>query len=180
MGSRKPSIFDIAVPSKAGHFRIVSHNSTVRFSTYFLFPIVSLTAVFFTSCSSTNTLENLSESEMHFVQVVKPLFEHRCSHCHYDGHAYADLDVTNAESVLRGDLLGKAFIVAGSPEKSLLFRALTQPGTHPKAMPGDGWGLTTAQVQQIKAWIETGAEWPPGRAGTIKKRELRVETEGDL
>lgn len=147
---------------------------------FFSTAITVMAAAFFSSCSITDDQGDLSESERHFVQVVKPLFEHRCSQCHFDGHTPANLNVTDSTSVLQGDFLGKPFIVTGAPEKSLLFRALTQSGMHPKAMPGDGWGLTTAQVQQVRAWITSGAQWPSGRAGKIKRRELRVETEGDL
>lgn len=136
---------------------------------------------FVVSCQAPPSQEPLSVNETLFVSHVKPVLEHRCSHCHNSERPMAALNVLSREIVLTGkSIKGQRFVTAGTPDQSLIFLALTQPQSHPGVMPGDGWGLTEAETQQFEAWIRGGAEWPTGSAGKLKKREYRVETEGDL
>jgi len=47
-------------------------------------------------------------------------------------------------------------------------------------MPGDGWGISQAQVDAVRAWIAEGAPWPEGRSGQLRRKPLRVDRDDFL
>lgn len=112
-----------------------------------------------------------------FREEVKPLFSHRCAHCHNDQKPAAGLNFQDRKSVV--DPAGR-FVVPGQPERSRVYLAVTQPNTHPSTMPGDGWGITEQQTKALELWIRKGAPWPSGLAGKIRPKSYRVELDDYL
>ncbi|MGI9242959.1 MAG: c-type cytochrome domain-containing protein [Verrucomicrobiales bacterium] len=115
---------------------------------------------------------SLVSGEEAFTTTVKPLFESRCVWCHRDGKALAGLNLQDREASLDSAL---RFIVPGHPDQSRIYRAVTLEAAHPNTMPGDGWGITQSQKDALHAWIITGAPWPEGPEGEIKKKSYRVD-----
>ena len=111
-----------------------------------------------------------------FQTHVRSVLEHRCAHCHHPGKALAGLNVLDRDLVLGP----QSFVVPGDPKASRLWVAIDSPETHPRVMPGDGWGLGDRQKQAFKDWIATGAEWPEGPTGALQKKEYTVELEDGL
>ena len=107
-----------------------------------------------------------------FTSVVKPLFESRCVWCHGNAKALAGLNLQDRQASLDNAL---RFIVPGQPDESRIYRAVTLEAAHPNTMPGDGWGITQSQKDALHAWIITGAPWPEGPEGQIKKKPYRVD-----
>lgn len=113
-----------------------------------------------------------SPAEEAFFTTVKPLIESRCVWCHSNRKPSAGLNFEDRGSTLA---TGSAFIVAGKPEESRIYRAVTLESAHPRVMPGDGWGITAAQGTAIKDWILGGAPWPDDRSARIKRKPYRVD-----
>ena len=131
------------------------------------------------SCTTTGTPDARSSQpgQAAFATSVKPLFEHRCVHCHSDAKPLAGLNLQDRSGTLAPE---RRFIVPGKPEESRLYRAVTLENAHPNVMPGDGWGITGEQEAALKAWIAEGAPWPEGRSGRIRKKSYRIETDDYL
>jgi len=143
--------------------------------------LLSLSAMSFVmvNCAGLKNESKITSAEAlsEFETNVKPLFEHRCVWCHNDRDSKAGLNLQNRDIVFNSK---SGFVVAGKPERSLLYTAI---GRHPqelKAMPADGWKITNKQAQAIRDWIAGGAPWPEGSEGEIKKRNYRVDLDDYL
>ncbi len=100
-----------------------------------------------------------------FEKSVRPLLEERCIECHSaaKGKTKGGLALDNAAAVLKGGETGPA-LVAGAPEKSLLFKAVTYSDPDLK-MPPDNKRLSPEQVAILQEWVRGGAYDP--REGRI-------------
>jgi cytochrome c553 len=87
-----------------------------------------------------------------FQQKVAPILNVHCTNCHGAQIQRGRLDLRSEESTLKGGSRG-AVVVAGEPEKSLLYRLaahLDEP-----AMPLGGEKLSAADLATIAEWIKT-------------------------
>ncbi len=91
----------------------------------------------------------------YFETQVRPLLQQNCLGCHGVGSTLGSLDLRTRASALKGGTRGAAF-VAGSAEKSLLYKLVT--GTRAPVMPPNK-KLTPNQIQVLKTWIDNGANW---------------------
>jgi len=99
-----------------------------------------------------------ADDQADFSQGVARILEQRCLRCHSTGHAQGGLSFSTKEEFLKGGDSGAA-VMAHRPEDSSLLDQIT--GDAP-AMPAEGAPLTTAEVEQIRRWIASGAKWPDG------------------
>jgi hypothetical protein len=92
-----------------------------------------------------------------FEKSVRPLLEERCIECHSaaKGKTKGGLALDNRAAVLKGGDTGPA-LVAGSPEKSLLVKAVTYSDPDLK-MPPDDKRLSPEQVAILQEWVRGGA-----------------------
>jgi hypothetical protein len=91
-------------------------------------------------------------SEIDFDRQVAPILASRCLECHSGNEPKGKLDLSRAKTALSGGESG-AVIVAGEPEKSLLWQRIEaeeMPPKHP---------LSAAERGTFKAWIAAGAKW---------------------
>ncbi len=140
--------------------------------------VAAITAAACTSCTTTSSPGRAqAPGEIAFQRSIRPLLEHRCVHCHSDKKPLAGLNFQDRDGTLDP---AKKFIVPGQPENSRFYHAVTRENAHPRVMPGDGWGITAEQKAAFKTWISDGAPWPKGRAGRIRKKTYRVDTEDYL
>ncbi len=104
-----------------------------------------------------------SEADALFVRRIAPLLHDKCLACHGNDEAKikGGLDLrTLAETLLGGDS-AKPALVAGQPEKSPLYLAVTRTHEDWEAMPPkEADRLSAEQVAWIKEWISAGAPWP--------------------
>ncbi len=109
------------------------------------------------------------------------VLEQRCVSCHNPARKKSDLDLTTRATALRGGSKGPA-IVPGAPDDSLLTELIEH--TRKPHMPLREAKLDAAEVQTLRAWIATGAEYArplvvPKNAGAEQGTgELQV-TEAD-
>ena len=101
-----------------------------------------------------------------FENEIRPVLIETCFRCHGDTKNAGELRVDSREALLTGGDSGPA-IVPGSPESSLLIKAIRR---HPdvSAMPPEKEKtLRPEQVAAFENWIRAGAHWPT----TTKKFE---------
>jgi hypothetical protein len=132
------------------------------------------------SCNAldkTNPAAESGATPVAFGAQIKPIFERRCVRCHNSKTPNAGLDLQDRQSVFDSLHPGSRehFLVPREPRKSLIYKAVTQPSTHPNMMPGDGWGLNAEQEQHLYQWIKEGAFWPHGFRGSLRAKKLRVD-----
>ncbi|QDU30436.1 Planctomycete cytochrome C [Anatilimnocola aggregata] len=97
------------------------------------------------------------------------LFARHCVTCHNTSDPKAGLDLSQAESALKGGDSGTV-IVAGKPSDSLLLERIADGSMPPEH---DGRRLTGDEVSAVKSWIEQGAAWPATK--TLSQFEFTTE-----
>jgi mono/diheme cytochrome c family protein len=104
-----------------------------------------------------------SEAESLFVRRVWPLMQDKCLACHGKDEAKikGGLDLrTLAETLIGGDS-GKPALVAGKPDESPFYLAITRTHDDWEAMPPkENDKLMPEQVAYVRDWIAAGAPWP--------------------
>ena len=122
---------------------------------YFPVPLVLLLA--FVAPVTADQAEDL------FVRRIAPLLQEKCMACHGNDEAKikGGLDMRSLASSLKGGESNKPALVAGRPEHSPLYLAITRQHDDWEPMPPkDADKLNLEQVGWIKEWIVKGAPWP--------------------
>jgi hypothetical protein len=104
--------------------------------------------------------ESSSKTEAFFNTKIRPVMTRACLPCHSATKVRGGLRLDTRARLLEGGDRGPA-IVPGSPEKSLLIRALRHQDEDLKMPPGKP--LTAGVVQDFITWIKAGAAWPDGQ-----------------
>jgi mono/diheme cytochrome c family protein len=107
------------------------------------------------------------EPPVDFVKQIKPILADRCVECHNSETLFGELNLQNRALAFRKRFPGGPAIVAGAPEKSMLYLALTLPPKDKKAMPATGHRIPKDEVNLILRWIKEGAKWPEGKEGVV-------------
>jgi len=114
-----------------------------------------------------------AKAESLFVRRVAPLFHEKCLACHGQEEAKikGGLDLRTLAATLKGGDSGKPAVVAGKPEASPLYLAVTRTHDDWEPMPPkEADKLCAEQIAWIKDWIAGGAPWPDdARAQAIAK-----------
>ena len=100
----------------------------------------------------------LSESESHYLKVVRPIFEKQCLRCHGEKQR-GGLQIHQRDNLLAGGESGEPAIVPGKPQQSLLFQLVTAQNDEHR-MPPEGDGLSANEQAAIKAWIKHKSPMP--------------------
>ncbi|MEO8126008.1 MAG: PSD1 and planctomycete cytochrome C domain-containing protein [Bryobacteraceae bacterium] len=90
-----------------------------------------------------------------FEMRVRPVLAKNCFACH-TGSKMGGLEMRSRESLLKGGKSGPA-VTSGDPDHSLLVQAIRQQGE--LKMPPQG-RLKDEEIEQIAAWVKSGAVWP--------------------
>ena len=95
-----------------------------------------------------------------YLREVKPILAQKCFACHGALKQQSSLRLDNAAMIRTGGDSGPA-MVAGKPDKSLLFHRVSAADTQERMPPeGEGERLDPRQLDLIKRWIEQGAQAP--------------------
>lgn len=125
---------------------------------------------------ATTILHAADEQPVDFVKQIKPILADRCVECHNSETLLGELNLQSRELAFRKRKAGPA-IVPGSPEKSMLYLALTLPAKDKKAMPATGHRIPKDEVATIRQWIVEGAKWPEGKDGAISVQRKKAKKE---
>jgi mono/diheme cytochrome c family protein len=94
-----------------------------------------------------------------FFEQIAPIFERRCFSCHNDRDRKGGLSLESAEALGKGGDSGEV-VWAGDPESSYLLELIV-PVDGRAAMPKNADPLTAAEIEAVRRWIASGAQWPP-------------------
>ncbi|MDI1314844.1 c-type cytochrome domain-containing protein [Prosthecobacter sp.] len=122
-----------------------------------------------TACTQPPVSKN--EREHYFLTQVKPVLQEHCMQCHNGSLPPPALNFTSKATAFKRSASGRDYILPGDPDCSLLISAVQRGGTHPKMMPRTEVSLTEDQIGALREWIEDGAYWPEGAAGTLKAQK---------
>jgi mono/diheme cytochrome c family protein len=96
-------------------------------------------------------------SNSFYAQHIDPIFAENCVSCHGSSKTQGGLRLDSFAELMRGGKGGDV-IVAGSPEKSVLFQRITFQTSNKHFMPAEGKPpLSAQQITWIRAWIQQGA-----------------------
>jgi Protein of unknown function (DUF1549)/Protein of unknown function (DUF1553)/Planctomycete cytochrome C len=101
-----------------------------------------------------------TEAVTFFETKIRPLLVEKCFACHGESVQKGGLRLNTRAGLLTGGM-GGAVVVAGKPDESALIKAVHYEGA--LKMPPSG-KLTSAQIDDLTAWVKMGAVWPEARA----------------
>src|SRR5581483_6747103 len=93
-----------------------------------------------------------------FQRDIAPILSQKCVNCHGPAQQMSGLNLSTADSLRTGGAHGPV-VVPGKSGESRLYRRIT--GQEQPAMPFGG-KLTDAEINALKAWIDSGAHWEGG------------------
>ncbi len=103
------------------------------------------------------------EAERLFASRIWPLISEKCLACHGapGKKVLGGLDLGTQAGALKGGARGKPSLVAGKPEASPFYLAVTRKHERWPAMPPkENDRLTPQQLEEVRRWIAAGAPWP--------------------
>ena len=110
--------------------------------------------------------EAASVEQLQFFETkIRPLFIQHCVKCHGDEKQEGELRLDSPVSVMRGGASGNT-VVAGSPETSLLVKALRYQDEALQMPPPPNKKLDERQIADVMRWVKAGAVMPRGE-GTV-------------
>jgi hypothetical protein len=107
-----------------------------------------------------------------FESDVAPILIRRCLECHQSSNPSGNLDLTTSTSVLKGGDSGPV-IVAGKEDASFLVQRILA-SEMPPPVRGVTQTLPAEEVQILKDWISSGAEFPTERKLDLYERTTDV------
>jgi hypothetical protein len=114
--------------------------------------------------SSTAVVAEDNSAELLFVHRIAPLMQEKCLACHGadEKNIKSGLDLRNPAGLLKGGDSKKTAVVAGQPEQSPIYLAVTREHTESwePMPPKQADKLSAEQIGWIKTWISGGAPWP--------------------
>lgn len=102
-------------------------------------------------------------AEQLFVRRVMPMMQDKCLACHGkdENKIKGGLDLRTWDSLLLGGDSAEPSVVAGKPEQSPFYLAITRRHDEWEPMPPkENDALTPEQIAYVKDWIAAGAPWP--------------------
>jgi mono/diheme cytochrome c family protein len=110
-------------------------------------------------------------TEVHFVRRILPLLTEKCLACHGADPQQLEgsLDLTSRKAVLAGGDSEQPSVLPGKPDQSPLYLAAARMSEDWSAMPPkEAEKLTKQQLEWLRQWIASGAEWP----GPERRQEI--------
>lgn len=112
-------------------------------------------------CLTAGTSQARESSQVDFNRDIRPILSDHCFECHGPDseQRQADLRLDTRDGLFRkGD--AQQIVVPGNAVMSELLRRITSSDPDEVMPPPDsGRQLTAAQIESIRNWIESGAEW---------------------
>ncbi len=111
-----------------------------------------------------------------FSREIRPLLEEHCFKCHGPEKQKGGLRFDSREEALKPGESGEKAIVPGHAGESRLIKLVSSKDKDER-MPSKGDGLSAAQVELLKRWIDAGAEWSGANAAVVSRSEMVVTDE---
>ena len=99
-------------------------------------------------------------ADVNFDRHVAPLLVRHCAACHNDSDPAGGLSLLRRAAAFAGGESKQPAIVPSDPQASHLIARIRDGEMPPE---GKGARLTAEEIEQLAAWIRTGAVWPESR-----------------
>lgn len=134
-----------------------------------LTPLLLLSCISGTGCTSQAPLTVTKDGTSAFLTKVKPVLEYYCIECHTDAAAplYGGFSMETGRSAMTTGRHAPV-IRPGKPEESLLFTVLRLGHEDVLGMPPAPDKITDKELEAVRQWILSGAEWPGGAEGHLQ------------
>jgi hypothetical protein len=110
-----------------------------------------------------------------FDQDIRPILETTCLRCHGPERPRSHFRLDNRESALKGGNDGVDILPGRGAESPLWQRVSSADENMQMPPPGKGERLTPAQLEQVRAWIDQGADWGAGKAAPAIQFDLEPQ-----
>lgn len=137
-----------------------------------LLPIVLFSSLYI--AASASLYAQPAERPLDFSREVQPILAKNCYQCHGPNDAEGGLRLNSREGSVAVLDSGSQAVVPGKPSESELLRRITSTD-HGERMPPEGKPLTEAQIDILRRWIASGAEWQQHWAYRPLKRPATPE-----
>jgi hypothetical protein len=111
-----------------------------------------------------------------FVREVQPLLERHCLKCHGPEKQKGGLRFDSREGAFKTADSGERAIIPRQSRESRLIKLVSSADADER-MPAKSEPLSPAQIDLLRRWIDSGANWGPNTAGTVERSELVVTDE---
>jgi mono/diheme cytochrome c family protein len=118
-------------------------------------PVLGFT--FTATCSADAPIDS---GKVDFIQQIQPIFRKHCFECHSADKEDGGLNLGIRRRAIEGGYHGPAWTVGKSSESRLI--QFVSGANKDTVMPPDSDGLSQAEVELLKSWIDQGADWPKG------------------
>ena len=108
-----------------------------------------------------------------FARDIRPLLKAHCIKCHGEEKQQGGLRLDLKAAALKGGDSDRPSFVAGKPDESLLIELITTPDIDQR-MPLKAESLKAAEVELLKRWIQTGAQWPETESAESAQTQMVV------
>ena len=95
-----------------------------------------------------------------FNHDIRPILNEHCSGCHGGVKKNGGFSVNSRELLLGPADSGDSVVVPGDSYRSNLMRRVTAADISERMPPEDHDGLNAGEIDLLKRWIDTGANWP--------------------
>jgi hypothetical protein len=118
--------------------------------------------------------------EPDFDKDVRPILAENCLECHSLDKAKGGLSLVSLQDAVKVLKSGVPALVPGKPEESELIKRVASTHEDEIMPPGDKKPLTPKQVETLRQWIASGADWPAHWAyrPVGKSEKLKVSQKG--
>ena len=107
--------------------------------------------------------EEAEAKAIFFALKVLPIFKNKCLACHGEDpndELRGEYDMRTRAGLIKGGESEEIAVIAGNPEESPLFLAVTWDDGYSQMPPKENDRLSEEQVAVLKTWIKDGAVWP--------------------
>lgn len=103
--------------------------------------------------------DNGNETTVSYSATIQPIFNGNCTGCH-GSNGFGGLDLRSYSNLMSssGNNYSGRIVVSGDAEASGLVDKIEADPEFPDRMPTTGQYLSTAQIQNIRNWINQGAQ----------------------
>ena len=124
-------------------------------------------------------VENPVPDAPDFHKQVRPILEASCIECHGVEKQKGDLRMDTRANLLKGGDSGPA-MVPGNIDESILLERIFLPADDDEIMPPENGPLSLNQLDILKRWIITGANWPKGvQLFPVNKQEFALRKKAE-
>lgn len=130
--------------------------------------ILLVATIIFVPCVNTGADETID-----FKRDVKPLFSQRCVKCHGPEKQKGGLRFDLKSSAMAKADSGEPAIVPGNARESRLYQLISSKDDDQR-MPPTGEPLSDQQLELLRRWIDSGANWPDADSEKANRAEMIV------